>query len=596
MEQTFCSRIWRLGDNIDTDIIIMSKYLAKPSLREMVPHLFEPLRPELAARLRPGDAIVAGENFGCGSSREMAASVLKTAGIRCIIAKSFAKIFFRNAINNGLLLIECRDLYDRCREGDTVEVEVGRQIICNGTAYPVPGMRPEVLDILRYGGLASRMRALDKSVPAAPAPRDTLRDVHRPGHTLAEQLLIHNTGAQDLRPGDVVTVRVDEAVLHDIYTPYIFQQFRDMGFDHVYDPDRISVMVDHLYPTCLDDDPRCFRYSRRFQDEYGVKRLYVADGISHQLALEEHLAAPGKIIFGTDSHTTTYGAVGAFASGVGYTEMASIIGCGRLWVRVPSAIKVVVNGPLPKGVFPKDIILRVLGDLTAAGAIYKSLEFTGSTIQQLSISGRAAIANMAVECGAKAALFAPDEKTAAFCGVDLADCDWLRFDGDARYERVLTYDAGTFRPYLSCPYGVDNVHPIEDVAGTPVDQVFIGSCTNGRLEDLAAAAAVLKGHAIAPFVRLIVTPASRAVHREAARLGYLKTLVEAGAMVTHPYCSLCQGRSGGLVSGEQVVVGTHNRNFIGRMGSPAARTFLASPAVAAASALVGRIADPAPYL
>ena len=149
-----------------------------------------------------------------------------------------------------------------------------------------------------------------------------------------------------------MTVRVDEAVLHDIYTPYIFQQFRDMGFDHVYDPDRISVMVDHLYPTCLDDDPRCFRYSRRFQDEYGVKRLYVADGISHQLALEEHLAAPGKIIFGTDSHTTTYGAVGAFASGVGYTEMASIIGCGRLWVRVPSAIKVVVNGPLPKGVFP----------------------------------------------------------------------------------------------------------------------------------------------------------------------------------------------------------------------------------------------------
>ena len=160
MEQTFCSRIWRLSDNIDTDII-MSKYLAKPSLREMVPHLFEPLRPELAARLRPGDAIVAGENFGCGSSREMAASVLKTAGIRCIIAKSFAKIFFRNAINNGLLLIECRDLYDRCREGDTVKVEVGRQIICNGTAYPVPGMSTEVLDILRYGGLVSRMRALE---------------------------------------------------------------------------------------------------------------------------------------------------------------------------------------------------------------------------------------------------------------------------------------------------------------------------------------------------------------------------------------------------------------------------------------------------
>ena len=203
---------------------------------------------------------------------------------------------------------------------------------------------------------------------------------------------------------------------------------------------------------------------------------------------------------------------------------------------------------------------------------------------------------MAVECGAKAALFAPDEKTAAFCGVDLADCDWLRFDEDAPYERVLTYEADTFTPYLSCPYGVDNVHPIRDVAGTPVDQVFIGSCTNGRLEDLAAAAKVLEGRSIAPYVRLIVTPASKAVYREAARLGYLKTLVQAGAMVTHPFCGLCQGRSGGLVSGDQVVIGTHNRNFIGRMGSPAARTYLASPAVAAASALEGRIADPAPYL
>ncbi|WP_287227737.1 aconitase family protein [Oscillibacter sp.] len=202
----------------------------------------------------------------------------------------------------------------------------------------------------------------------------------------------------------------------------------------------------------------------------------MADGISHQLALEEHLAAPGKIIFGTDSHTTTYGAVGALppASAIRRWPPSSAAGgCGS----GSSAIKVVVNGPLPKGVFPKDIILRVLGDLTAAGAIYKSLEFTGSTIQQLSISGRAAIANMAVERGQSGPV-RPGRKTAAFCGVDLADCDWLRFDGDARYERVLTYDAGTFRPYLSLR--VDNVHPIEDV-GTPVDQVFIGSCTNGRL-------------------------------------------------------------------------------------------------------------------
>lgn len=595
MEERFETRVWRLGDNIDTDIIMMTKYLAMPSLGEMVPHLFEPLRPELAAKLCPGDSIVAGENFGCGSSREMAASVLKAAGIRCVIAKSFAKIFFRNAINNGLLLIECQKLYEVCREGDSVEVEVGRAIFHGAKAYPIPAFGREVMEILRCGGLVERMKALDKTAVGAPPPPNPYRNRHQKGHTLAEQLLIQNTGVQ-VRPGDVVTAWVDEAVLHDIYAPYIFRQFRMMGFDRVYDPERVTVMVDHLYPTCLDDDPRCFRYSRRFQDEYGVRRLYVAEGISHQIALEQGQASPGKVVFGTDSHTTTYGAVGAFATGVGYTEMAAIIGSGRLWVRVPSAIKVVVNGTLPKGVFPKDVILRVLGDLSAAGAIYRSLEFTGSAIEQMSVSGRAAIANMAVECGAKVALFAPDAKTAAFCKRDPAEFDWLYFDDEARYERVLTYDAGTFQPYLACPYSVDNVRPAAEEAGTPVDQVFLGSCTNGRLEDLAVAAKILEGRRISPFVRLIVTPGSKAVYREAARLGYLKTLIQAGAMVTHPYCSLCQGRSGGLVSGEQVVVGTHNRNFIGRMGSPKARTYLASPAVAAASALEGQIADPRDYL
>lgn len=593
METRFSCRVLRLGDNIDTDIIMMTKYLAMPTLEQMVPHLFEPLRPELAAQLGGETCIVAGKNFGCGSSREMAASVLRASGVRCIIARSFARIFFRNAINNGLLLIECDGLWADCCEGDTVDVAVGEAVTLRGRTYPTPAFSGEVLEILRRGGLVPRMQALDKSRPE-PVPPVPPR-VHHGGLTLAQQLLTGRTGTP-VQSGDIITVPVDEAVLHDIYAPYIFRQFRAMGFTRVFDPERVSVVVDHLYPTCLDDDPRCFRYSRRFQDAYGVRRVYAGQGISHQLALEEGIAAPGKIIFGTDSHTTTYGAVGAFSSGVGYTEMASILGTGRLWVRVPSSILVVVDGTLPKGVFPKDVILRVLGDLGADGALYKALEFTGSAVAQMSVAGRAAIANMAVECGAKAALFAPDGKTAAFCGADMTSLAWLRLDRDAPYERVLHYRAEELEPYLACPYSVDNVHAVGEVAGTPVDQVFLGSCTNGRLEDLAAAAQVLKGRTIAPYVRLIVTPGSNAVYRQATRLGYLQTLVAAGAMVTHPYCSLCQGRSGGLVSGEQVVVGTHNRNFIGRMGSPAARTFLASPAVAAASALEGRIADPRPYL
>ena len=597
METVFESRIWCLGDNIDTDVIIMTKYVGLPHLEEMVPHLFEPLRPELAAQLRPGDAIVAGENFGCGSSREMAASVLKTAGIRCVIAKSFAKIFFRNAINNGLLLIECSSIQETCAEGDVIKVEIGRQIIHKGVVYPVPSLSPNVQGILQAGGLVPRMKELNRSgteVSKEMTP-NPWRGVHASGHTLAEQILMHNTGVE-VHPGDIITTHVDEAILHDIYMSYIFNQSREMGFRTVFDGDKVTVMQDHLYPTCIDDDPRNFRYANRFQDEFGVKKVNAAEGICHQISFEQGQAYPGKVIFGTDSHTTSCGAAGAFATGVGYTEMAAIIGSGELWVRVPSAIKIVIDGKLPAGVFPKDIILRVLGDLTAHGAIYKSLEFTGSTVADLSMAGRITIANMAVECGAKTALFAPDEKTRALCGYEEGEFDWLRFDEDAKYERIMTYDASTFEPYVACPYSVDNVHPLREVLGTPVDQVFLGSCTNGRLEDLAIAANILKGRKIDPFVRFIVTPASKSVYRNAMRLGYIQTLLSAGAQITHPYCSLCQGRSGGLVSGDDVVLGTHNRNFIGRMGSPHARTHLVSPATAAASALEGVIADPRKYL
>lgn len=594
MEKTFESRIWKLGDNVDTDVIMMTKYLAIPDLQDMISHLFEPLRPELAAQLRPGDCIVAGSNFGCGSSREMAASVLKAAGITCVIAKSFAKIFFRNAINNGLLLIECPDFPENCEEGETVRIEVGKRLICRDKQFPIPSYNDTVLRILEDGGLVCRMKRMNSSGTVSRASLQK-HPVHAKGHTLAEQIIFYNTGSE-VRPGDVVTLQVDEAVLHDIYVPYIFNQFREMGFTSVYNTKKISVMQDHLYPTCIDDDPRCFRYSNRFHDEYGVERVFATEGICHQIAMEQKIAFPGKVVFGTDSHTTSYGAVGAFGTGVGYTEMASIVGSGELWVRVPSAIKVVIDGKLPEGVFAKDIILRVLGDISASGAIYKSLEFTGSTVADLSIAGRVSIANMAVECGAKVALFAPDEKTAAYCGYPEGAFDWLHFDDEAEYEQVLHYDASEFEPYVACPYSVDNVKKLSEVEGTPVDQVFLGSCTNGRLEDLAVAAKILDGKHIAPYVKLIVTPASKQVYRNAMRLGYIKTLIDAGAMVTHPYCSLCQGRSGGLVSDDEVVLGTHNRNFIGRMGSPKARTHLVSPAVAAASAYEGKIADPRKYL
>lgn len=593
MEKTFTGKVWRLGDDIDTDVIMMTRYLALPTLEDMIPHAFEPLRPELAGLIKPGDIIVAGKNFGCGSSREAAAGVLQAMGIKCVIAESFAKIFFRNAINNGLMLIECKDLWDNCEEGDMVTVEVNKQVLCKGKSFPIPVIGEEVYSILEDGGLVNRMKNLDKD--KMESPTFSYSNKHLEGRTLAEQLIINNTGI-DCKPGDIVTTSVDMAILHDIYAPYIYNQFKSMGFDRVYDTERIAIMIDHLYPTCNDDDPRCFRYSNRLQDEYGIKYLHTSDGICHQVVAEEKYAPPGSIVFGTDSHTTTYGAFGSFASGVGFTEMASIMGTGKLWIRVPSAIKIVINGKLPKGVYGKDIILRVLKDIKSDGGIYKSLEFCGTTVNEMSIDTRMSIANMGVECGAKSALFAPDEKTAEFFGMDYDDINWLRFDDKATYERVIEYKAEDLEPYMACPSSVDNVHPLKELEGKAIDQVFLGSCTNGRLEDLAIAAKILEGKKINPFVKFIVTPASKKVYKEALKLGYIKTLINAGAMLTHPYCSLCQGRSGGLASDGEVVIGTHNRNFIGRMGSPKAQTYLASPAIAAASALTGKITNPLEYI
>ena len=272
--------------------------------------------------------------------------------------------------------------------------------------------------------------------------------------------------------------------------------------------------------------------------------------------------------------------------------MAYLWGTGQIWLRVPASIKIEINGQLPPHVYSKDIILRVLGDLKAAGGTYRSLEFSGSTIEDLTIDSRLTMANMAVECGAKAGLFPADEKTALYCKEQLADISWVRADKDAVYDKVLTYRAEDLEPVVACPPYVDNIKPLREVLGTKITQVCIGSCTNGRLEDLAIAARILRGHRVSPYVRLVVTPASNSIMEEAMRRGYIQDLVRAGAMVTPPYCSFCEGRTMALMGDGEVMLGTNNRNFLGRFGSPKAKAYLASPAVAAASAIQGEIAEP----
>ena len=412
------------------------------------------------------------------------------------------------------------------------------------------------------------------------------------GETIIEKIIRHNTG-KAVKPGDIVTVNVDRVMIHDIFIPFVAEKFEEMGFQKLWDPDKVVLIYDHLVPASQLDDTRHFHVGDAFAEKYGMKNVHRSDGICHQLMTEAGYVKPGNIVFGTDSHTTTYGSVGAFSSGIGYTEMASILGTGTMWIKVPETIKVVIDGELPANVMSKDVILRLIGDLGADGATYRALEFTGSAVKNMSVASRMTIANMAIEAGAKCALFTPDEKTAEYCEIELNDFQKsLVGDGDAAYLKTMTYRGEDFVPVMACPSQVDKIRDVSTLEGTEIDQVFIGSCTNGRLEDLAAAAEVLKGKKVADYVKLIVTPASRKIYRQAIELGILDTLAEAGAMITHPGCGLCCGRAGGILTDGERVVATNNRNFLGRMGTSKVEIYLASPKTAAACAVAGKIVSP----
>lgn len=409
--------------------------------------------------------------------------------------------------------------------------------------------------------------------------------------TMIEKIIERNV-KKAVRPGDIVTVSVDRVMIHDIFIPFVADKFVEMGFTRLWDADKVVLIYDHLVPASQVDDTRHFRVGNAFAKKYGLTHVHRSDGICHQLMPEAGYVKPGDIVFGTDSHTTSYGCVGAFSSGIGYTEMASILGTGTMWIKVPETIRVTITGKMPANVTSKDIILKLIGDLGADGATYKALEFAGDTVENMTIASRMTMANMAIEAGAKCALFAADEKTAQYCNIPLTEeIKALEADKDASYVREITYQAEELVPVLACPSQVDNIKPVKELEGLKIDQVFIGSCTNGRLEDLMAAAEILKGKKTAPFVKLIVTPASRKIYQEAAQNGTLLTLAEAGAIITHPGCGLCCGRTGGILTDGERVVATNNRNFLGRMGTSKVEIFLASPKTAAACAVAGKIVE-----
>lgn len=410
--------------------------------------------------------------------------------------------------------------------------------------------------------------------------------------TLIEKIIARNAKVPYVIPDEIVMVNPNRVMIHDIFAPFVADKFNQMGFSKIWDPDKVVLIYDHLVPAAVTDDVRHFKAGDEFAEKYGIENVHRRDGICHQLMVEQGYVKPGDVAFGTDSHTTTYGAVGAFSTGIGYTEMAAVLGTGSLWVKVPHTIRVVVEGTLPHNVFAKDIILKLIGDIGADGASYCALEFAGSAIKNMSIQSRMTIANMAVEAGAKCAVFEADEKSVEYCGDPDFDISVLKPDKDANYLKEICYDASKMVPVAACPSQVDKIRSISELSGIKIDQVFIGSCTNGRLEDLAIAAEILKEKKVSPFTRLIVTPASREVYGQAAEQGILETLINAGACVTMPGCGLCCGRSGGIMADNEVVLATNNRNFMGRMGSSNVEIYLASPATAAASAITGEITLP----
>ncbi|MBS7247118.1 MAG: 3-isopropylmalate dehydratase large subunit [Candidatus Jordarchaeales archaeon] len=409
--------------------------------------------------------------------------------------------------------------------------------------------------------------------------------------TLAEKILSLASGV-DAYKGDIVVANVDFAMAQDGTAPLAIEAFRSMGVEKVWDPSRIALVIDHNAPSPSEGVSKLHKMMRDWATSQGVKLYDVGEGVCHQLMMEKGHAKPGKVVLGADSHTCTYGALGALATGIGSTEMAAVFACGQLWMRVPETFLVVVEGKLPEGVYAKDLVLTVIGKVGADGATYMAVEYTGSTVKELSLDSRMTLCNMAVEMGGKTGLVAPDEKVVGFLkereiteGYEL-----LASDEDAEFSEKLEIDAGNLVPVVACPHSVDNVKPIEKVEGTPVNQVFIGTCTNGRIEDLRIAGRVMKDRKVK--VRTIIVPASREVYLKALREGLIEAFIKAGATVCNPGCGPCVGTHQGIPSPGDVVVSTANRNFKGRMGCDEAEIYLASPHTAALAAVTGEISDP----
>ena len=413
--------------------------------------------------------------------------------------------------------------------------------------------------------------------------------------TMTQKILAAHCGEACVYPGQLINARLDIVLGNDITTPVAINEFEKAGFDAVFDKTRVNIVLDHFVPNKDIKSATQSKQCREFADKYDILNFYDVGkmGVEHALLPEKGIVTAGDCIIGADSHTCTYGAVGAFSTGVGSTDMAAGMAKGVAWFKVPAAIKVELVGALKRPVCGKDVILHLIGEIGVSGALYKSLEFTGEGIKSLTMEDRLCICNMAIEAGAKNGIFPVDEITEAYLK-GRSRRPWVKYeaDPDAEYERTVTIDLSTLEPTVSYPHLPENTHPAKDGKNIKIDQIVIGSCTNGRIEDMQAAYEILKGKQIAKGVRGIIIPATMDVYKECILRGYTEAFIDAGCIVSTPTCGPCLGGYMGILAAGERCVSTTNRNFVGRMGHVDSEVYLASPATAAASALTGYITDP----
>jgi len=413
------------------------------------------------------------------------------------------------------------------------------------------------------------------------------------GMTITEKILSRASNKKEVFPGDIIMAKIDVAMCNDIAAPSVISAFREIA-DKVWDPQRVVFIMDHCVPAHNLWAATTARLVREFQKQQGIIFYEIGrGGIEHQVMHEKGHVRPGEVIVGTDSHTCTYGALGAFSTGIGATEMAGVLVTGELWFKVPASIKFNLIGKLPEMVVGKDIWLYIAGQIGADGALYKAVEYAGPLTGELSLDSRLTMCNMAVEISAKNGIFEPDEKVIEYVRQRTnKQFETVRSDADAEYEETFEFDVSNIEPQVAVPYSPANAKPVSEVAGIKVDQAFIGSCTNGRMEDLRMAARILEGRKVHSDVRLIVIPASHEIYRQATAEGILDVFLKAGAAVCYPSCGPCAGIDKGVLAADDVCISSTNRNFKGRQGHPESKTYLANAATVAASAVKGEIADP----